>query len=140
MSGQTEPATLDTNVAIYALTDSLKTSAATDVMRRCAFLSVQVLNEYANVAVRKRQRPWREVAEDLDDLTQAVPRILPIDGHAHRGAVRIAARYQLSFYDSLMLAVALSGDARTFYSEDMQHGLVVDGVLEIVDPFRALAR
>jgi len=130
-----EPATLDTNVAFYALTESAKTSAATACLRASAFLSVQVLNEYANVAVRKRQRSWSQVAEDIDELRQAVARIVPISENANGDALRIAARYNLSFYDALMLAVALSGGARTFYSEDMQHDLTIDGSLRVVNPF-----
>lgn len=62
--------------------------------------------------------------------------ILPITVTSHEDAQRIAARYRLSFYDALMLAVALAGGARTFYSEDMQHGLTIDETLRIVDPFR----
>jgi predicted nucleic acid-binding protein len=35
----------------------------------------------------------------------------------------------------LLLGVALLGGARTFYSEDMQHGLVIDEILRVVNPF-----
>ena len=136
MNGSVEPATLDTNVAIYALSTDQRTDRASAVLRNSTFLSVQVLNEYANVALRKRGDPWNLVAVHLAALRDAVPRILPIDDDANRAALRIGERYRLSFYDSLMLAVALIGGARTFYSEDMQHDLLIDGTLRIVDPFR----
>ena len=136
MTALDELTTADTNIAIYALATDEKAETAARVLRGCAFLSVQVLNEYANVAARKRRDPWGVIADDLDALRDAVPAIIPLDDAANRAATRIAARYELSFYDSLMLAVALSGRARTFYSEDMQHGLVVDGTLRIIDPFR----
>jgi len=32
--------------------------------------------------------------------------------------------YNLSFWDSLIVAIALAGGADTLYSEDMQHGLI----------------
>ena len=105
-------------------------------MHACGFLSVQVLNEYANVAFRKQGLLWPDVVKDLQAIRAAVPIVLAIDDAAHGDALRIAARYQLSFYDSLMLAVALSGGARTFYSEDMQHEMIIDGTLRVVDPFR----
>lgn len=128
--------TIDTNIAVYALSLDARANRAGAVLRSCAFISVQVLNEYANVGLRKRRDPWPEIVEDLNDLRAAVPRILPIGVTAHDEAVRLAARYQLNVYDALMLAVALEGGARTIYSEDMHHDLLVDGTLRIVDPFR----
>ncbi len=136
MTGSAEPATLDTNIAVYALSTDHRTDRAFAVLRNSAFLSVQVLNEYANVALRKRGDTWHLISVHLAALRDAVPRILPIDDEANRAAIRIGERYRLSFYDSLMLAVALTGGARTFYSEDMQHDLLIDGTLRIVDPFR----
>ena len=136
MTASQEPATVDTNIAVYALSTDDRADRSSALLRSSAFLSVQVLNEYANVALRKRRDPWDVVAADLIALRDIVPRILAIDDHASREALRIGERYRLSFYDALMLAVALAGDARTFYSEDMQDGLVIDGRLRIVDPFR----
>lgn len=128
--------TLDTNVAVYALSTLEKEPVAAKILRSCAFLSVQVLNEYAYVGRRKRRDSWDVIEGDLAALRDAVPVIRPIDDKANREALRIGARFQLSMFDALMLAVALDGGARTIYSEDMQHGLVIDGRLTIVDPFR----
>lgn len=136
MNALPESSTIDTNVAVYALSIDEKADRAIFCLRESAFLSVQVLNEFANVGLRKRGDSWDVIAADLANLRDAVPRILPMDDEANRAAIRIGERYQLSFYDSLMLAVALGGGARTFYSEDMQNGLVIDGTLRIVDPFR----
>lgn len=136
MNGAPGPATADTNIVIYALTSSSKTEGATNVLRACQFLSVQVLNEYANVSMRKRQLSWSRISGDIEELKKAVGSVLAISDAANAEALRIAGRYRLSFYDALMLAVALAGGARTIYSEDMQHGLVIDGALRIVDPFR----
>ena len=136
MTASQEPATVDTNIAVYALSTDGRADRASALLRSSAFLSVQVLNEYAHVALRKRRDPWDVVAADLAALRDIVPRILPIDEHANSAALRIGERYRISFYDALMLAVALAGDARTFYSEDLQHGLVIDARLRIVDPFR----
>jgi predicted nucleic acid-binding protein len=130
------PSTVDTNVAVYTLSTDEKADRAIACLQGSSFLSVQVLNEFANVGRRKRGDSWETIAADLADLRDAVPRILPIDDDANCTALRIGERYRLSFYDSLMLAVALTGGARTLYSEDMQHGLVIDGRLRIVDPFR----
>jgi predicted nucleic acid-binding protein len=136
LTGSEGPATLDTNIAVYALSLDAKADRAATLLRNSDFLSVQVLNEYANVGLRKRRDPWDVIGADLAALRDAAPRILPIDDDASRAAARISERYRLSFYDALMLAVALAGGARTIYSEDMQHSLVIDDTLRIVDPFR----
>ncbi|MDO8595344.1 MAG: hypothetical protein Q7R45_01855 [Sulfuricaulis sp.] len=41
---------------------------------------------------------------------------------------------RLSFWDALIVQAAIEGHASTLYSEDMQHGLTVDG-LKVVNPF-----
>ena len=136
MIGVDRPITIDTNIAVYALGTNEKNDVAAAALRASAFISVQVLNEFANVALRKRHDDWTVIAGDVAAIRAVVPLIRSIDEAAHHDARRICERYQSSFYDALMLAVALAGGARTIYSEDMHHGLVVDGALRIVDPFR----
>jgi predicted nucleic acid-binding protein len=129
--------TIDSNIAVYAFMDAgPKARVAADAIGRADFVSVQVLNEFASVASRKHGRSWEEIGGKIADLRAAIGRVLTVDGSANAEALRIAARYRLSFYDALMLATALLGGARTIYSEDMQHGLVIDDTLRIVDPFR----
>ena len=127
--------TLDTNVIFYALTENAKTGQALRALRQCSFLSVQVFNEYAHSSVRKRKRTLVEAMADLQALSEAVPNVAPIEYGHHREALHIAQRFQLSFYDSLMIAVALANGATTFYSEDMQHGMIIDDRLTISNPF-----
>lgn len=137
MNDTRDRATLDTNVAIYAFDDaSTKAPIARKLLAEADFISVQVLNEFANVTFRKRKRGWADIAWGVSRLRNVVPEICPIGAAENAEALRIAERYQLSFYDSLMLAVALTGGARTIYSEDLHHGLAIDDTLRIVDPFR----
>ncbi len=135
MSVRALPSTIDTNIAVYALLQDPKADMATAVLKRSAFLSAQVLNEYANVARRKLGRSWSEVDGDVRAIKKSVPAIMALDEQSNADALGIAARYQLGFYDALMLAVALSGGAEIIYSEDMQHELVVDGRLQILNPY-----
>jgi len=131
-------ATLDTNIAIYAFDDvSAKAPVARSTLASADYLSVQVLNEFANVTVRKRGRSWADAAWGVTRLRDSVDEICGVDAVANAEALRLAVRYQLSFYDSLMLAVALAGGARTIFSEDMHDGLVIDDMLRVVNPFRA---
>lgn len=130
--------TLDTNVAIYALTKCEKSARASAVLAQAAFLSVQVLNEYVNVALRKFRREWVDIAGDVQLLSNATLQVMPITVETNREAQRLAARYKLAFYDALIIATAMSGGARLFYSEDMQHGLVIDDRLTIINPFLSM--
>lgn len=54
----------------------------------------------------------------------------------HRSAQVLRKRYQLSYWDSLIVAAALDSDCATLYSEDMHHGLLVDNRLTIINPFK----
>lgn len=137
MSGPAAPETLDTNIAIYAFDDvSAKAPIARNLLGNTDFISVQVLNEFANVTVRKRKLSLADAAWGVSRLQRVVPDVRPVSAADNAEALRIAERYRLSFYDALLLAVALAGGARTMFSEDMQHDLVIDGTLRIVDPFR----
>jgi predicted nucleic acid-binding protein len=128
--------TIDTNIAFYALEPrGPKAKAAKAAVEAADFVSVQVLNEFANSARRKLGRSWNEIDEDLEIIRLTVPKIHAIEPLANGEALRIAERYRLSFYDSLMIAVALENGATTLYSEDMQHGLVIDDALTITNPF-----
>jgi predicted nucleic acid-binding protein len=49
-------------------------------------------------------------------------------------ASEIQERYRLSFLDSLIVAAAASAGAGILYTEDLNHGEVIDGV-EVVNPF-----
>ena len=60
--------------------------------------------------------------------------ILPIDVATHAAALRLAERHGFAFFDALMLASALEAGSDTLWSEDMQHGMTIDGRLRI--PYR----
>jgi len=75
-----------------------------------------------------------EVAEALERLLRFVT-VEPSDVATVRSAWKLHARYRFSYYDSLVIAAALSAGCTTLYSEDMQHGQVIDGRLTVINPF-----
>ncbi|WP_421996590.1 PIN domain-containing protein [Reyranella sp.] len=131
------PAFLDSNVLVYAFTTDRRSSVALDLLRARPVISVQGLNEFANVARRKLGMTWPEVRESLSVLRSLCHAILSLDAAAHDVALRIAERYGYSIFDALVVASALQAGSETLWSEDMQHGLVVDGRLRIANPFRS---
>ncbi|MFO8082817.1 MAG: PIN domain-containing protein [Desulfobacterales bacterium] len=126
---------IDTNILIYLLSeDTDKTHRAEEIVRAGGRISVQVLNELANVARRKLAMPWKEI-EELLDLIQAVCTIDSLTVEIHERGMAVAEQYNLSFYDSLIVAAALLGKCNILYSEDMQDGLLIDQRLRIYNPF-----
>jgi predicted nucleic acid-binding protein len=58
--------------------------------------------------------------------------VLPSTMHL---ALNITERYGYSWYDSLIIAAALDAGCDTLYTEDLQHGQVIENRLTINNPF-----
>lgn len=58
---------LDTNIMLYAFTDDAPSAIAEALLGRGTDMSVQVLNEFTNVARRKFGLDWGEVEQALQD-------------------------------------------------------------------------
>lgn len=127
---------LDSNVLVYAFTADNRAGAAQALLQRQPVISVQGLNEFANVARRKLRMDWKEVREAVSAIRTLCPTILALDVQTHTEGLRLAERYGYSIYDSLIIASALQANSATLWSEDMQHGIVIDGRLRIASPFR----
>ena len=127
----------DSNVLLYTLVrDDTRAAVATDLLAKGGTISVQVLNEIANVARRKLNLSWAEVSAALDALRILSAAPLPLTLATHTAALTLAERYQFSFYDALIVAAALDADCTTLLSEDFHHGLVVADRLTVQNPFR----
>ncbi len=129
---------LDSNVAIYAHTnlDLAKQAVAQGLINRPdSLISTQVCSEFTNALRKKFKLDWPVIQLLLDNLlmNNLVHLNTP---QTVRQATGIAHRYGFSFYDSLIIAAALETGCTTLYSEDMQDGQVIDGKLEIKNPFR----
>jgi predicted nucleic acid-binding protein len=128
----------DTNVLVYlASGDASKADQAEATIAGGGSISVQVLNELANVARRKIQMSWDETHAFLDTL-RGLLTVHAITVEIHEAGLRIAERYGLSLYDSMIAASALHAGCDTLWSEDMQHGMKLDEGLRIANPFRGV--
>jgi predicted nucleic acid-binding protein len=96
---------------------------------------VQVLNEFVSVARRKISMSWNDVTEALHAFRVLCPSPLPITAETHDAAVKIAARRGYNIYDALLIASPLEAGCATLYSEDLQDGQTIDGILTIRNPF-----
>ena len=125
----------DTNVLLYvASNDPVKAGRAEALIGSGGTISVQVLNEVANVARRKMAMSWPETHAFLSMIRGLLP-VQPITIEIHGTGLALAERYGLSTYDSMIAASALHADCDRLWSEDMQDGMVLDDRLRIVNPF-----
>lgn len=126
---------LDSNVLVYAFTDDPRAATAQALLERGCTISVQGLNEFANVARRKLGKSWQEIRTDIAALRVVCPLIVPNDLDIHDAGLWLAERHGFAMFDALIVAAALQAGSSTLWSEDMQDGLIVDGRLRIANPF-----
>ena len=134
---------IDTNVFIYLFdeTNDRKRTIADRIVKTAlethtARISHQVVQETLNVVTRKLPSPMtaenaqRFLVQVLAPLWQIMPNIA-----LYRRGLDVQARYGFSFYDSLIIAAALESGCTRLYSEDLQHGQQIEGLI-IENPFK----
>jgi predicted nucleic acid-binding protein len=132
---------VDVNVLIYAHDRQAGTKyvRAQELLQKLwhekrGVLSTQVLQEFCVNARRKSLQPisrpeLREAIRDFigwETVVNAPPSVLR--------AMEIEERYQLSFWDAMIVQAAESAGCEILYSEDFAHGREYEGVL-VVNPF-----
>lgn len=132
---------LDTNVLVYAIEsqgpDPDKAAVALDLARGDAVcLSTQVLGEfYRAVTSTRRASPlthdealaWVQLWKRHDVRSITVPHV--------DLALELTDRFQVGYYDGLILATARLAGCAILYSEDLNSGQDYDGV-QVCNPFR----
>jgi predicted nucleic acid-binding protein len=126
---------IDTNILLYLLSaNNEKADRAEIIVQAGGLISVQVLNEIANVARRKLAMSWMEINEVLALIRSVCP-TAPLTIETYDRGRFVAERYGLSVYDAMIVAAALLGGCETLYSEDMHNGLLIEHQLRICNPF-----
>ena len=132
---------VDTNILIYARDprDPAKQTAAITLLSSLTdgVLLWQVACEYI-AASRKLEQFGYDRAQalaDVADMRESWQTILPSWNIMDR-AIQLLAKYQLSFWDALIVAACLEGGVERLYSEDFDTSAQAEG-LEIVNPFKA---
>jgi predicted nucleic acid-binding protein len=126
----------DTNVLVYSVTADPRKSAADRILARGGFVSAQVLNEFANVARNKLRKDSTDIEYAIALFCRAVDDVVHLTRETNASALRLARDQGFSFYDALIVAAAQEAGCDTLYSEDMQHGRAIGGLI-ICNPFLA---
>ena len=126
---------VDTNVLLYLISaDAAKAERAEQVLAAGIVISVQVLNEFANVARRKHSLGWDELQQALDSISHFCE-VRDLTLATQQSGLALARRYQLSVYDAMIAAAALDAGCDCLLSEDFQAGQRFDDRLRVFNPF-----
>ena len=132
---------IDTNIIVYArikkdITKHEQVKSLFDAHTQDnIFISTQVLSESYN-AMRKNGIDDALIRSTIDSLITKM-NVLPVDVDTIRQCLSIKDRYNFSYWDSLILSAALAGNCSIIYSEDMQHGQIINRKIKIINPFIA---
>lgn len=132
---------LDTNVLVYAYNanEPEKQRIAQNILRTCiqdevGMLSVQVLGEFFTVMTRKLSPPMtvdaaREIVTALDILP-----VQEIDRKMVKSAIDNQQRFNISYWDALIIAAAERSGCPKIFSEDLSDGQLYKGIT-VENPF-----
>ena len=132
---------VDTNILIYAhdLDAGQKNAISSAVIKdlwqnRSGIISIQVLQEFYVNVTRKIPNPLpkpkaREIIESYLAWDLELNEVITI-----LAASEIEERYNLSFWDALIVAAACNAKADKIITEDLNHGQMIEGIL-IENPF-----
>ena len=97
-------------------------------------MSTQVLGEFFHVLTRKGLQEKEKASLIAFDLIANFT-VLEVLQSSVKKAMDISMRDGYSYWDSLIVAVALENNCSTLYTEDMQDGRIIEERLIIKNPF-----
>jgi predicted nucleic acid-binding protein len=137
------PIFLDTNILLYSISrapnELAKREQAIALLdRNDVAISVQVLQEFYVQATRAT-RPDALSHEIASGLIQTWLRfkVQETTLAVLNGALEIKATHGLSYWDSAIVAAARALGCKELYSEDMNHGQEMEGLV-LINPFRGM--
>jgi predicted nucleic acid-binding protein len=130
---------IDTNVFCYLIDrkDIIKTKQAITFFKSIRdndiHVSTQVIKEFCNIAIRKLKLTDLELKNQIQIFEKLT--ISDTSCSLIKEALHIKFRYQLQFYDSVIIASAIATNCDILYSEDLNNGQSIEG-LKIINPFK----
>lgn len=125
---------IDSNILLYTIDeDARRTPIAKKLTAEGFTISVQVLNEFVNVATKKFKIPPTEIREALDPI-RFVCELVDLTEETHELAWKIFCTTNFGIYDANIVAAAELADCDVLYSEDMNHNQLI-GRVRILNPF-----
>ncbi len=135
----TESVFFDTNIFLYALLDfqdKQKHDIAVNLLSKNprGAISTQVVNEVCSNLIRLAKASEMIVEQAIHNFFSKYFVVLPSESTLKR-ASQLRQNHKFSYWDSIIIASALEAKSSVLYSEDMQHHLVIEKSLTIINPF-----
>jgi len=130
---------VDTNLLIYSISsDPLKSAQVESLFRDTGdlIISTQVVSEFVHTCHRKKLLPAPDIQSVVEDFLLFFE-LHTVGESTIFSAFDVKTKLGYSWYDSLIIAAALESDCSCLFSEDLQHGQVIEGRLTIQNPFVA---
>lgn len=137
---------IDTNILVYAynVDEGEKHAQASALIKKLwdqqmGVLSLQVLQEFYVTVTQKIEKPISpsEATKIVKDYAAAWEIVEPTV-QTLLAALEAKDRYQLHFWDAMIFAAAKEAGVTAVYTEDFQHGRVIEGI-RFISPFRLKA-
>ena len=126
---------VDSNIVLYLMDEEeRKKHISRKILSNSPSICVQVLVEVANVC--KYRFNYKKL--DLLQLWTVLLRdcnLVSTDNQSMQKAIQLVNRYDFQLFDALIIADALKANCTILYSEDMQHNMLVENKLTIINPF-----
>ncbi len=133
----------DTNILVYTVDkkDPEKTRVSRETIKsvtqnHSSVISTQILQEFYNAATSKLKIDKIAAKNIVHNLRNM--EIVTIDLILIEQAIDVSVLFQLSFWDSLVIAAAEQANCSYLVSEDLNSGQRIRG-MEIINPFKKRA-
>ena len=133
---------LDTNILVYAhdMADQDKREKSQSLIFEClrnhsGVISAQVLSEFLVTITQKIKQTISLEQAKKEIILLSTMETIDIDATLVIRAINIKERWQLSYWDSLIMAAAERAKCKIVYSEDMSDGQIYD-TIEVRNPFK----
>ena len=132
---------IDTNIFVYSALDDeedkVKREKAIELLKKFSgkqtIVSTQILNEFYSVLL-KHNIPYKDIHNKLDTIiSDSMVSLIRVE--TIKSSWELRAKYNISFWDSLIVASALENKCTTLYTEDLHHNQLIEGRLRILNPF-----
>ena len=129
---------LDTNIIIYCYSNSEieKQTICRELFENHEELNIskQVINEITNILFKKFKLSSSEIKNTIEQISNIVF-TCDFNFDTQIKAIELKDKYNLQYYDALIIATALENHCNIIFSEDMQHNQVIENKLTIINPF-----
>ncbi len=128
---------IDTNIILYCFdenTQAAKKVLALDIITGFPNFSSQALSEVINICHKRWKYNKSRLIKVSNFLIENCA-LHPIDHETITLAHSLILKYDFQYFDALIIASAITSNCTILYSEDMQHEMVVENKLTIINPF-----